>query len=295
MKSFTSIQPRSFFWVACVIASIAITRFATAADAPAKPAVDPGPNFLIGVWYQPLSSFDKWKARGVNTLVGYPENSENISREQWLAAAKKAGFYYIAKPTEDPDDIKSDLADDHFLAWEQQDEPDGAGATPADKIQEKYKAWKQLGNKNVLLNLDGPRFQYSKPADYIPYCQGADWLAFDYYVLNRGDGPANLKKIGEAIDLLKQWSGGKKKIFVFIECSDQDLRISDFGALKGLDGQPIGTKMRGPTPDEMKAEIDIAVQHGAAGIVYFPQVIGKGWENFDGTTTDVETAGLQRF
>ena len=89
---------------------------------------------------------------------------------------------------------------------------------------------------------------------------------------------------------MKKWSGGQKKIFVFIECSDQDLRISDFGQLKGADGQPIGTKMRGPTADEMKAEIDIAMKHGAAGIIYFPQVIGKGWGGFDGTTPAVEAA-----
>jgi hypothetical protein len=245
------------------------------------------PKFLIGVWYQPTSSFATWKARGINTLIGYA--SENtVSRDSWMAAARDAGLFYAIKPTDDPADLKTDAADPYFLAWEQPDEPDGGGNIPPAKIIENYKAWKRAGDKAVLLNLDGWRTQYGPPADYIQYCLGADWIAFDYYIINRGEGPDNIKKLGERLDKLKEWTGGKKKLMVFIECSDQDLRVTDWAATPDATGKPAAPRMRCPTAGEMQKQIDVAVAHGAAGIIYFPQVIGKGWEKFDGTTDDCE-------
>ena len=262
------------------ILSLAVT-FRLAGEAPVvQPA---GPKFLIGVWYQPVENFQKWKDRGINTLVGY---ASTVPRDEWKAAAQKAGLFYIAKPTGDPDDLKADAADPNFIAFEQVDEPDGGGATPPDKIVETYNTWKAVSPKPVLLNLDGWRTQYGKPDEYITYCQGADWVAFDYYIINRGEGPENINKIGDRLDKLKEWTGGTKKLFVFIECSDQNLKVGEWG--KQID--PDGTKMRCPTPAEMQKEIDVAMAHGASGIIYFPDVIGRGWEAFDGTPADVEKA-----
>lgn len=72
---------------------------------------------------------------------------------------------------------------------------------------------------------------------------------------------------------------------VFIECSDQKLRLADY-----LRGTAQGNAARGPTGAEMTAEIDAAVSHGATGIVYFPDVIGAGWLSFDGTTAEITAA-----
>jgi hypothetical protein len=273
------------FLLAAMIAVI------VAASAPAEPGKLANgltrPNFLIGVWYQPTSSFAKWKDRGINTLIGYA--SENtVSRDAYMEAARNAGLFYAIKPTEDPADLKTDAADPYFLAWEQPDEPDGGGNIPPAKIIENYKTWKAAGDKPVLLNLDGWRTQYGPPADYIQYCTGADWIAFDYYILNRGEGPDNIKKLGERLDKLKEWTGGKKKLFVFIECSDQDLRVTDWAATPDATGKPAAPRMRCPSAAEMQKQIDVAVAHGAAGIIYFPQVIGKGWEKFDGTPDDCD-------
>jgi hypothetical protein len=253
-------------------------------------ALAEAPKCVIGVWYQPVSSFEKWKARGINTLVGCPDGAENVSRADWMAAARQAGLNYIAKPTVDPADIKADLLDANLLAWEQPDEPDGAGNLPPEKIVENFKAWKGAGNKPVFLNIDGWKTQYRATADYLKYFEGADWIGFDYYILNRGEGPANINKIGERLDKLKAWTGGKKKLYVFIECSDQNLRVSDWAQGKDATGTQLAPKMRGPTADEMVKEMEVAMAHGAAGIVYFPDVIGKGWESFDGTTPECEVA-----
>lgn len=269
----------------CVLA-VLLTGWISSAQAD-LPIPTP-PKFLIGVWYQPASNFDKWKARGINTLVGCPLGAEGVSREQWMDAARKAGFFYIVKPTDDPEDLKKDLVDPNLLAWEQPDEPDGAGDLPPEKIIANYKAWKAAGDKPIFLNVDGWKTQYRPTADYLQYFQGADWIGFDYYVINRGEGPGNIARLGERLDKIKLWTGGKKKIYVFIESSDQDLKITDWAATPDATGKPIGTKMRGPTADEMKREIEVSVAHGAAGIIYFPDVIGKGWENFDGTTPECE-------
>ena len=259
------------------------------ADLPIAAAPSTGPKFLIGVWYQPASNFDLWKARGINTLIGCPLGAEGVSREQWMEAARKAELFYVAKPTEDSDDLKTDLADANLLAWEQPDEPDGASNLPPEKIIANYKAWKAAGNKPVFLNIDGWKTQYRPAPDYIQYFQGADWVGFDYYIINRGEGPENINRLGERLEKIKLWTGGKKKIFVFIECSDQNLKVSDWGGTADATGKPIGTRMRGPTAAEMKKEIEVSVAHGAAGIIYFPDVIGKGWEKFDGTTPECET------
>lgn len=271
---------------------------ATTAPAGMEPVVQPStPKFIIGVWYQPVDSFDKWKARGINTLVGYESNGNTVSRDQWMAAARKAGFSYIVKPTGDPDDAKQDAADPNLLAWEQPDEPDGGGNLAPDAIIQNYKTWKaQAPRIPVFVNFDGARSFWRPASDYQQYCQGGDWIAFDDYVINRGGGPSAIPQLGERLDKFKEWAGGPKsgkKFFVFIESSDQDLRQQDWTKQNDASGTPLAPKMRGPTADEMLQEIKQAVDHGASGIVYFPDQIGKGWEGFDGTTPEVEAAMKQ--
>ena len=56
----------------------------------------PGDVFPIGVWTQPMSSFDKWKSRGINTLIEYQGDGATI--EQWSQAARDREMYYIRRP-----------------------------------------------------------------------------------------------------------------------------------------------------------------------------------------------------
>jgi hypothetical protein len=284
-------------YLPCLLPILTALTITAAADPTAtSPVVQPAaPKFLIGVWYQPASSFQKWKDRGINTLIGYEGEGGGVSRDAWMKAAREAGLYYIVKPIpQDPAQMKSDAADPNLLAWEQPDEPDGGGNVPPDQIIANYKAWKAIAaDKPVLLNFDGWKTQWRPPADYVEYCKGGDWLAFDYYIINRGEGPDNIKRIGERLDKLKEWSGGaaaRKKLLVFIECSDQNLKAQDWAQNNDATGKPPAPRMRCPTPDEMKQEVNIAIQHGASGIIYFPDRIGKGWENFDSVPPDVESA-----
>ena len=198
----------------------------------ADPAKQPAaPKFIVGVWFQPTSSFAKWKARGINTLVGYESEGNTVTRQQWIAAAQAAGLSYMVSP--DNDSIAQDTTDANLLAWTQRDEPDGAGNVSPQQILANYKAYKALApDKNILVNFDGWKMQFRPDADYQMYCQGGDWLAFDYYIINRGEGPANIPKIGSTLDHLKSVSGGNKKYLAFIECSDQKLNFQSHEVIR---------------------------------------------------------------
>src|SRR5437763_4677608 len=106
---------------------IALASFAATADPAGPPVVQPtAPKFIIGVWYQPASSFQKWKDRGINTLIGFEGEGGGVTRDAWMKAAREAGLCYIVKPVpEDPAQMKSNAADPNLLAWKQPDEPDG--------------------------------------------------------------------------------------------------------------------------------------------------------------------------
>ena len=60
--------------------------------------------FPIAVWSQPIVNFDRWKARGVNTLMKYepyggaPGNDIN----SWSNAANSKGFFQLRQPRENP-------------------------------------------------------------------------------------------------------------------------------------------------------------------------------------------------
>lgn len=243
-------------------------------------------DFIIGVWYQPVSSFGKWKARGINTLVGYENEGGAVTLDEYKHAAAVAGLKLILQADVCRD---VDYADPNVVAiMAKPDEPDGVGNVSPAEIQARYHAVKLNTSKPIFINFDGWKMAWRPPADYAAYCQGADWLGMDYYVINRGEGPAAISKMGDRLDLLAQLSPGKRRI-ACIECSDQNLRVQEW-ASDTTWGPAAAVTMRGPTATEMAAEIKLATDHGATGIVYFPDVVGKNFEGFDGTPPDLAAA-----
>jgi hypothetical protein len=77
--------------------------------------------FPVGVFSQPSTSFEKWKSRGINTILEVPQNHDAL---EWDSAAKRAGLKIIRRPLSDP---KADIGRKDLLAWSQWDEPDAAG------------------------------------------------------------------------------------------------------------------------------------------------------------------------
>jgi hypothetical protein len=243
---------------------------------PKRPATRPAkPAFIIGVFQQPTSSFDVWRSRGVNTLVGYEaeSGSRRISNHDWTEAAAAKGFYCIRQPS---DDLEADARDPNLLAWMQDDEPDvRKPPTDPNVLKEKYAAWKRAGpNVPVFVNFSGGNVLGGKidRATYVEYMKAADWVGDDFYAVTGYNRPDWLWKVGAAVDRLREWSGGKPQL-AFIETSAQRLSWT-----------PRTT--RGVTPAELRAEVWNAVIHGAHGVVYFPQQIGEGFK-YDATPTRV--------
>ena len=259
-------QQRTLFGRLCVLAFAFLALGVSAQTTqPATP-----PSFIVGVWRQPAASLPLWKARGINTVVGTILDVDAPTDAAYALRCRALGLYLVA-PCKEAD------------AFEQLDEPDGHGIDPAETTGV-YVSAKVASPRPVLLNLDGARIPWTDASVYTLYGAGCDWLGFDYYPLNRGDGAGAIIRLANGLDKLRAAAPGKRYL-VFIECSNQQLSLADY-----LAGTPQGLAARGPTLAEMRQEIDAAVTHGAAGIVYFPDVIGAGWLGFDGTPPDIAAA-----
>jgi hypothetical protein len=234
--------------------------------------------FPIGVHGQPKLSFDKWKARGINTLFQYEgENNAQgvptVTMSDWSKTAASKGLYYVRAPSANPAD---DLQEKNLIAWAQKDEPDlsNHNPNPATNI-DIYQNWKAIGpNKPVWINFTGPNVTVNG-ANYTQWDKGGDWIAVDWYPINWARYN-NINFIGQAVDKLRKDANGvPKKYFAYIETSWQKLNV--------------GT--RGPTKDEFRGEVWSAIMHGANGIIYFPQVVPNvtvgGSFSYDGTPADV--------
>lgn len=257
------------------------------------------PFFVIGVWYQPSYTFDRWKARGINTMLGYESLSNTVPFKKWNADLAAKGLYTIRKPQ---GDLVQDSRDPRLLAWKFDDEPDLAdkrgklGSDPVSLLMRYHEMKAAAPNVPVLINLSGGEVrgvaqtgQESLRAKYQAYCQAADWISQDLYPVTgwvRPDWidlslPIALPQreperytIGWTLDKLRELSGGKPQ-FQILECSNQNLPWLP------------ADKRRSPTAAEFRGEVWHAVIHGAVGISYFPQQIGGGFK-FDATPPDVE-------
>lgn len=219
--------------------------------------------FVIGVWSQPTNSFAKWKARGINTVVGYESQSGAVSVESFSAAAVSNNLYMIRHPNADP---SKDKYQKNLLAWMQNDEPDYHDTAPS-VLQAEYATLKKVDpNKPVFVNFSGSSALWGyggkTEADYQAWMKGADWVSNDLYPITAHNRPIALDAPGLAVQRLAQWSGGKRE-FAVIEASDQQ-----------LPGHP---EYPGVTADQFRSEVFNAVISGATGIIYFPQRIGGGF------------------
>src|SRR5215218_6687283 len=82
------------------------------------------PNFLIAVFSQPIASFAKWRARGINTLVSHEPEGGRVKKSDWEAAATAAGLFFLDYPSDDDAALLAEAKQTHRLAFMQDDEPD---------------------------------------------------------------------------------------------------------------------------------------------------------------------------
>lgn len=222
--------------------------------------------FPIGVWLQPPARAAAYRDAGFNLYVGLWQGPT----EAQLTALKQAGMRVIC------DQNETGLArrdDPTIVGWMHGDEPDNAQSLGEDrgygppilpaKIIADYERLRDRDpSRPVLLNLGqgvawddwhGRGVRTRHPEDYVEYVKGADIVSFDIYPVTH-DRPAvssNLWFVARGVERLIQWTGGQKPVWSCIECT----RISHPTAR--------------PTPYQVRAEVWMALIHGARGLIYF--------------------------
>jgi hypothetical protein len=233
---------------------------------------------------QPAADMGKWKARGINTMLGQETQGNSVSFSAWRAELEAQNMVAIREPV---GNIIEDAKDPRLLAWMvHSDEPDLRvkdgllpGSQPAD-LQAKYAQLKTVAPKlPVLVNLAGGLITKAdtvvRPtiADYLGFTKAADWISMDLYPITGWGQWIPISTIGVILDKLTGWSGGKP-VFSVIEASNQNLLWVQ------------ADRRRAATPGEFRAMVWHSIIHGARGVFYFPQQIG-GFFIYDNMPADL--------
>jgi hypothetical protein len=220
--------------------------------------------FPFAVWVQQPANAAKYRDLGINCYVGLWEGPT----QQQLRMLKDAGMFVICAQN---DQAMADEFADIVLAWMHGDEPDNAQSdgkggygppVPPEKIVADYRSIKQRDPRRpVLLNLGqgvawdgwyGRGERTNHPEDYPQYVEGCDIASFDIYPVTatHPDVAGRLGMVGSGVRRLREWAGSRP-VWSCIETTRID----------NLD--------RKPTPDQVRAEVWIAIASGAKGIIYF--------------------------
>jgi hypothetical protein len=220
--------------------------------------------FPIGVWLQSPERAPRYQAMGINTIVGLYEGPT----EAQLAELAKHGMFAIA---EQNDIALGSVNGAVIKGWMQADEPDNAQPIgngqygPCIAVAEVARRSRTMKARDptrpVLLNFGRGVADESWPGrgactgdlDYYDAAiAGADILAFDIYPV-ASDTPhvrGRLEYVARGIANLKRRAAGGQAIWGVIETTAIEAR-------------------QHVTPAELRAEIWMALIHGATGIVYF--------------------------
>ena len=235
-----------------------------------------GPKFfIIGAWSQPTYNFDKWKARGINTLVKYEGLSGTVSIDEWSRQATSKGFHMIREWRENPAD---DLREKNLLAWMHRDEPDINGSHRPNNLPDYQRLKKIAPDMAVTGNfagshvLDWHAFNFPR-SGYDELMEARDWGMQGVYPVNGWDRPEEFDAPGRATDRLEKMMQGKAQITV-IESGDQELPWKP-------------QTVRPATAGEFRGELWDSVIRGARGIVYFPFLFMPKFK-FDSTTDEID-------
>jgi len=248
------------------------------------------PANTVCVWYQPTSSFQKWHDRGVTTILGYESENGAVTKQQWKVALKQAGLTGIIQSTAiDPSDNNDSVIVGVMVA---PDEPDGGGnVTPGGIVDRALAARAIVPSKPLGVNFDGNRVPWLSVAAYQAYCSPVDFVCFDLYPFNYGAQTSQnaVADINGVVAKIKQAANGKP-VYAIAECSNQDIGLQDWTKQNDASGTPLSPKMRGPTAQEIILEWITFKRDGVAGVWWFPDMIGRGWEGFDGVQADASGA-----
>ncbi len=220
--------------------------------------------FPIGVWQQWPGRAPLYRAMGINTIVGLYEGPT----EAQLAELAKHGMFAIGEQN----DVALGSANSAVIkGWMQADEPDNAQPVapgqwgpciPAAEVARRTLAMKERDpTRPILLNFGRGVADETWPGrgpctgdlDYYDAAiAGADILSFDIYPVS-SDTPhvqGNLEYVARGVANLTRCAAAGQAVWGVIETTAIQMQ-------------------RHVTPAELRAEVWMALIHGATGIVYF--------------------------
>ena len=222
--------------------------------------------FPIAVWLQSPRNAPDYKAIGINLYVGL----WNGPTAQQINELKRHGIRVVCSQNEY---ALGNLEEKAIVAWMHGDEPDNAQSlgsgkgygppVPPARIVEDYRQIKAKDStRPVLLNLGqgvawdgwhGRGVRTNHPEDYAEYIGGCDIASFDIYpaVHTKPEVAGKLWYVPRGVYRLREWTTDSQIVWNCIECT----RISN-------------TEVK-PTPDQVKAEVWMALIHGSRGLIYF--------------------------
>jgi hypothetical protein len=239
------------------------------ANAPATALLADTAFFPIAVWLQSPANAAAYKNAGINLFVGLWEGPTKDQLDQMVTAGMPVICDQNQFGLANVEKYKSVI-----LGWMHMDEPDNAqsdgngGYGPCvspDTVIQKYNAWKSndplrpvylnLGQGVANIEYIGRGSACHGRTDMYPrYLQGCDIASFDIYPVNSeyAEIKGNLWYVAKGVDSLRMWGGGSKKAWCWIECTRID-----------------SSSPAAPSPAQVKAEVWMALIHGANGIGYF--------------------------
>jgi Beta-galactosidase len=113
---------------------------------------------------------------------------------------------------------------------------------------------------------------------YREFLKYADITSFDHYPVTGWDKPGRLPEVGLATAKLVELARPGQPVWTIVEASDQELSWT-------------APQTKGPTPEEMRAEIWMSIAGGAKGIGYF--TIAFGAKKKDGFKWNHLTDGIK--
>jgi len=226
---------------------------------------------LMG-FYQSPKSFDRAAAMGLN---GYLMPGQTPTRQYLdaLAARKLYGMVPFAAEA---------VGHEALVAWLQPHEPDalvdGKPRSTPDEVVAAYETIRKTDPSRPVVLDFSPQFmlradfakdrsEQQKRDDYAAYARGGDILTYNVYPIWLHNRPDRIDWVAEAAEDLRTIVGPQKPFFAMIETG------------KGSKAVP-ADQQRDVSIDEIRAEVWMALTHGATGIVYFTHQFVPAFSEF---------------
>jgi hypothetical protein len=246
-------------------ALLGVAAAGAAQAAPYANGFPAGPDFFpIAVWMQAPQRAPAYQKLGINTIVGLFEGPT----EAQLAEAARHGIYVVAEQNETA--LKSPYRD-VIKGWMQADEPDNAQlrglgkfapCVPASEVARRTAALKARDpTRPVLVNFGRGVADETWPGRgactgdlgyYGEAMAQADIVSFDIYPVanDRPQVQGKLEYVARGVARLREREAPGQRVWADIETT-------------GIYGRAR------VTPAQLRAEVWMALVHGATGIVYF--------------------------